>query len=421
MKKTLKALLLAAMMLLSLALAACGNGASGNATEAPLSPEADYKVTITDVTGAPCNDVMAVKFMQNGQQAAMQIVKDGVAVKNMTRGDYTVELQFNGTDEEYIYDLTQAKLSREVTEVQIVISKKLGEATMDLGVGDQNHKAYFLTTGGTQITLDPNGRSYYIFTPHEAGMYQFSLSGSDVAIGYYGGTHFVQAVSAVEVVDNKFTISISQGNLGGSYVLGVDAGNGNAVFAISRIGDPAWSVEDEPWMVYNPKHNPTPYTLPAGTRLNEFDLTASADTYNLVLNENDGFYHLNSAEGPLVLVKIGKTDADSQENASNSYVAPFEMILEKSGVRRYFYDNDGNFLKKEEYSECLTIYIENVDKASGMYPLTEDLMYVIQQHGIQAGWWDSQKETYLFVDSNGNQIPGINNEIAWLFMCRYVG
>ena len=423
MKKTMKALFLAAVMLLSVALfAACGQPGDGNAaTEAPLSKEADYKVTVVDVTGTPCADVMAVKFMQNGQQVAMQLVKDGVAVKNMTRGDYTVELQFNNTDVTYLFDAEQTKLTREITEVTIILSKPLGDKSMDLVVGEKSNKAYFVTAGGTNITLNAEGRSYFIFTPDQAGLYEFSLTGSDAAIGYYGGTHFVQSVSAAEVVNNKFTVSVSQGNLGGSYVIGVDAGTGDAILGISRIGDPTWSVEDEPWMIYNPKHNPSPYTLPAGAKLNDFDITASTDTYNLVRNETDGFYHLNSAEGPLVLVKIGKTDADSQGDSKNGYLAPFEAILEKTGIRCYFYDENGKFLKKEEYSDCVSLYIENVDKESGLYPLTDDLKYIIWQQGVQSGWWNSESETYLFTDNNGNKVPGINNEIAWLFMCRYVG
>ena len=425
MNKNMKAFLLTVLMILSVALfAACGDiekSGSNETTEAPLSAEADYKVTVVDVTGTPCAAVNAVKFMQDGQQVAMQIVKDGVAVKNMTRGDYTVELQFSETDITYVYDKAAAVLSKEATEVKIIVSQALGEDAMNLFVKDKNYKAYFVSAGSTNITLDPADRSYYIFAPNQAGLYEFSLTGSDAALGYYGGTHFVQAVSVEEVVNNKFQISVSEGNLGSSYVIGIDAGNGNAVLSISRIGEPNWTIDQEPWTIYNPKKAPTPYTLPAGTKLNKFDLTASTDTYNLVLNEAEGFYHLNSADGPLVLVKIGKTSEDSETEIQSDYLPPFEVILEDSGVRRYFFDESGAFLKKEEYSDCLLTYIEKVDKASGMYPLTEDLMYIIQNQGIQAGWWDTDGQGYLFVDSEGNKVPGINSEIAWLFMCRYAG
>ena len=65
-------------------------------------------------------------------------------------------------------------------------------------------------------------------------------------------------------------------------------------------------------------------------------------------------------------------------------------------------------------------YIENADEQSGVYPLTEDLMYIIQQQGAQAGWFDETGVGYLFKDKDGNKVIGINNEISWLFMCRYL-
>ena len=101
---------------------------------------------------------------------------------------------------------------------------------------------------------------------------------------------------------------------------------------------------------------------------------------------------------------------------------PFQTILDKQGIRRYFFDAEGSFQKKEEYSECVLKYIENMDEASGVYPLTADLMYIIQQHGTQAGWFDDAADNarYLFTDSNGNRVVGVNKDISWLFMCRYL-
>lgn len=416
-----KALLLVAVMLLSVvSFAACGekpveqNGNQNNDTQAPLSAEAAYKVSIVDTAGNPFTTGIAVKFMQGGTQVAMQLINEsGVAEKTLTRGDYTVELQFTDPNAPaYVYDAAGLTLSAEKTELQVSLSQKLGEQTQELSVGT----AYYVLEGCTNIPLSAEGRSYYIFVPKAVGKYEVSLVGSDAPIGYFGGTiHYVWDHSAVEPVDNKFTVNVKQDQLGGAVmIIGVDAGEGDAVLSVQNIGEPDWSVEDEPWTVYQPTGNIAPYTLPAGATLNKFDLTASTDTYNLVLNETDGYYHLNSADGPLVLAVIGNTATESD------YVPPFETILEKQGVRRYFFDENGQFLKKEEYSECTLKYIENVDEASGTYPLTADLMYIIQQHGTQAGWYDETGSGYLFLDKDGNKVIGINNEISWLFMCRYL-
>ncbi len=392
---------MAAVMIFALVLTACG-GQGGDAT---------YKVSITDAVGTPYTDV-AVKFMQNGQQVAMQLAgENGVAEKVLAKGDYTVQLQFTDPNAKFSYDSSALTLSADKTELTVVLSMALGEEFHELSVG----KAYYVLEGSTNISLNPEGRSYYIFTPKRVGQYEFSLTGSDAPIGYFGGSvHYVWEESAIEVVNNKFTVDIKESQLGGAIVIiGVDAAQGDAILNVKRLGDPAWSVEDEPWTIYNPTVEIEPYELPAGTQLNKFDITAAE--YTLVLNENDNYYHLGTADGPLVYVQIGNTSAETE------YLPPFETILEKQGIRCYFYDENGDFLRKEEYSECLLQHIENADEATGVYPLTADLKYIIQQAGVQMGWFDIDNPGYLFKDADGNKVIGINSDISWLFMCRYAG
>jgi len=193
-------------------------------------------------------------------------------------------------------------------------------------------------------------------------------------------------------------------------VVGIDKGtDSNCVLAIERVGEPEYTIADEPWTIYQKTSVISKYTLPAGVNIAEFDLTA--DAYNVVYNETDGFYHLNSADGPLVLVRLA-TDS--------KYLACFKTILENSGVVKYFYDDEGNFVKKEDYATCLLEYIEYVDEKSGTYPLTKDLQYIIQQRGDHEGWWNPDGHTYIFKDSDGMKVPGINHDIAWLFMCCYI-
>ena len=274
--------------------------------------------------------------------------------------------------------------------------------------------------GATNVKLDAAERTYYLFAPTEAGTYEFSLLNNDAAIGYYGAPHFVQENNAAEVVDNKFTVSIRADMIGTSntgttvLVIGIDAGEGDASLGIQRIGDPEWTVEDEPWTIYETTAKLTAYKLPAGAKLGEFDLKAPTDKYKLVLNETDGFYHLDSADGPLVLMRLG------EKSGGSKYLDPFEVILEHSGVSKYFYDENGEFVKREKYDDCLLEYFEYMDEETGLYPLNEDLKYILQQRGDYSGWWNPDESLYLFVDENRNKIVGINHEIAWLFMCCYI-
>ena len=397
--------LILALTCCAMLLSACGEAA-----------EPTYKVRVVDALGRPYTSGVIVKFMQNGTQAGMQVVNaEGVAEKTLPKGDYTVQLQFTDSDVKYVYDETALSLSGK-TELEIVLSYGLGEESQSLFVTDRDYEAFYVSAGCTAVELNKEKMSYFLFAPTEAGTYEFSMQGSDAAIGYYGAPHFVQSASAAEVVDNKFTMSIRQdmigtGNTGTTVlVLGVAAGEGNGVLCIERIGDPQWTVEDEPWTPYEIVGPMTAYTHDSGKKLTDFDLTAA--NYTLVLGE-DGYYHKDTATGPLVLVRLGKNSGGSK------YLDDFQTILDHSGVSRYFYDDNGEFVKKEKYDDCLLKYFEIMDEESGLYPLTEDLKYIIQNRGEYSGWFDVSNSLYLFKDENGNKLPGINNEIAWLFMCCY--
>lgn len=396
--------LLTALVCCAALLSACGGG------------DPAYKVRVVDALGNPYTSGVIVKFMENGAQAGMQVVNgEGVAEKVLPKGDYTVELQFTDSDVNYVYDEAALKLGGK-TELDVVLSYGLGEESQSLYVVDRDYEAFYVSAGCTAIDLNKEKMTYFLFAPTEAGTYEFSLQGSDAAIGYYGAPHFVQQVSAAEVVDNKFTMSIREDMIGTDntgttvLVIGVAAGEGNAILCIDRTGDPQWTVEDEPWTIYQPTGPMTAYTHDAGKKLVDFDLTAAA--YTLVLGD-DGFYHKDTAEGPLVLVRLGKNSGGSK------YLDDFQTILEHSGVSKYFFDDNGEFVKKEKYDDCLLKCFEIMDEKTGLYPLTEDLKYIIQSRGEYSGWFDASKSLYLFKDENGNKLPGINSDIAWLFICCY--
>ena len=418
MNKKFGALVLCLLLSVSLLLGACGN-AQAPAEAANNGTDAEYVVKVVDGTGAPYTSGVIVQFMKGGEKVALQTVDaNGVAAKTLAKGDYTVELMFTGNAEDYFYDKEGLTLSATQTTLEVVLAQTVTSQAQSLHVDGADYDAYHVATGSTHVKLTAGERSYFLFAPSAAGTYEFSVSDATAQLGYYGAPHFVQTVNAAEVVDGKFTVSIKASMIGSGdtgttvLVLGIDAGeNDSCVLTIERIGEPEWDPSDEPWQVYQPTVELKPYTLPAGANLMKFDITATTDTYNLVLNEQDGFYHLNDANGPLVLMYLG-------ENVK--YLDCFKTILEHSGVQRYFYDENGEFLKKETYGECLMQYIAMMDETKGVYPLTEDLKYIVQMEGEDSGWFDTNGMSYLFKDDNGNFVDGINSEISWLFMCCYI-
>ncbi len=394
-------------------------GCGGGETSSPA--ELTYKVTVKDALGNPCASGTVVKFMQNGTQVAMQLCdENGVASKVLATGEYTVELGFTNTEEAYHYE-SGVVLNAEKSEAELLLSKKTSGEPIVIVVDTAEFDAYNVSAGCTYAELSAESISYFLFSPTEAGTYKISLYGNEkAAIGYYGAPHFVQTQNIAEVTDNSFEISVSASMIGtgdtgtSTYVIGIALENAekkDCILCIERTGDPQKTIEDEPWDIYQKTVELSEYNLPEGAVIKEFDLTASTDAYNLVLNEEDGFYHLNSADGPLVLMRLAE-DCD--------YIACFKTILDRSGVSSYFYDEDGNFTKRESYSECLLEYIECVDAVEGVYPLTEDLKYIVIQRGEYVGWWDKENPGYIFKDGNGNNDLTINTELAWLLMCCYV-
>lgn len=402
------------LLLVSMGLTACGGSGTGESTSAvDADGNVEYRVVLTDALGNAYNEGIIVKFLQDGQEIAMQVVgQDGVAVKKLPAGDYTVELVYTNSEISYSYDEAAATLGADAPEVTIMMSRIVRPESTILYVDGQEQEAYIIEPGCTHVSLHTDKRTYFLFTPDQAGLYEFGVEGDAADVGYYGAPHFVQSESIAEVVDNKVQVSFNTGNLGGTMVIGLDSkGASDCVLTAARIGDALWTLDDEPWHIYQATVELSPYTLPAGAKLVNFDLTAATDAYKLVLNEDDGFYHLDTADGPLVLVRL---------DGELEYMASYKTVLDRTGVVKYFFDDNGEFIRRESYTDCLLEYIPNADEKEGVYPLTEDLKYIIQQSGDNAGWWEKGGPGYIFVDEGGNNVPGINSEIAWLFMCCYM-
>ena len=78
------------------------------------------------------------------------------------------------------------------------------------------------------------------------------------------------------------------------------------------------------------------------------------------------------------------------------------------------YDEAGNAVRREDYTVCMQAYASNTDSKYGVYPLTEDLVYMLQQGGARKGWWDPENGNYLF-----GEVTDMNPENGWMFAVCY--
>ena len=399
--KNILALVLA--LALCLSVAACG-GEKKSADK--------YKVTILDDQGNPMSSGVIVRILQNGQQVAMQVANEqGVVEPDLKKGDYTVELKFTDANAAYYYDSKNLTLTAENKQLTIQLYKMANESatlfapTLD-GEGAEV-TAYVLNVGSTYVKPEINVRNYYLFTPLQAGSFRFSLTEGSGKLGYYGAPHFVQSATAVDLAeDGSVTLSVAPGMLGGTFVLGLDAEEDTALLTLERTGDHVRTIEDEPWTEFVTTHTPSKFTFTAaaGKKLTYVDIyEGTAADYNVVLG-TDGYYHMGTQDGPVVYLNLGK----KAPNVSLYVVVNGDGLGGGSPVREYFYNESGEFVKKEDYTAVLSAYFACMDEDTGLYPLTEDLAYILK---TRSGWWTEGDPDYIF--------EGCNPEIGWLFACCY--
>ena len=418
MKKILSFVL---VLCLCLGLAACGGAGETEQTEGVKlgANEALYKVTVADPIGVPYTAGVIVRFMQNGEQVSMQVINEqGVAEKALAKGEYTVELQFTDKNAVYYYDASDVKLTAEQTEATVELSYGItgeGESIHAWSLVAQSQvdcQAYPVTQGCTYVELTKDERNYFMFTPTQAGTYKFYTLDGQGDVGYYGSPYFVQDTSAYDIVDGAVTASISASMIGteGSgttvMVIGVDAAADHAILVVERQGDAQHNIEDEPWTEYKTTHTPAPFSLGAGEgeKLTYVDITGKTEDYQLVMG-SDGFYHLGTADGPVMYINFGK----EAPNLSLEIMINGDGLAGGAAMRRYFFDESGNFIKKEDYTGIMCEYFACADEQYRVYPLTADLEYMIKNAG---SWWDPESPNYIF--------DGCNPEIGWLFACCYI-
>ncbi|MBQ4332750.1 MAG: redoxin family protein [Clostridia bacterium] len=366
----------------------------------------DYTVKVLDGSGKPQTGVTVQFYLGDEKKAEQKVDSQGVAKVTLTDATYTIRL--TGTD--LRYDQKAAVVSVSAPSVELLLAPYYSKDAYEL-VGDpatgKNVRAYFVTAGTMYVDLKPGERNYFLFAPEEPGTYRITTTSTYAKVGYYGGSvHFVQANNLAEdLTNNAFTVSARE--VGPTFVLGVDAATNisGTIMHVTRIGDPEWSIADEPWHEYTATHTPKPYTLTLGSgqSLTNFDLTA--DKYTLVYNDSDGFYHLDSKTGPVVYLRF---------NDKAPYIS-FQQILSSFHISAYLYDTNGDFLRKEEYTACVQEYVNNMDSTHGVYPLTKDLEYILKQYGKHQGWWDPNSPTYLFAEAGD-----VNLDLAWMFALCYV-
>ncbi len=381
----------------------------GSSGEKPDENSQNYTVTVVDYYGTPMEGV-SVTFLKDGSVMGLKTTDaEGNALISLEKGSYTVSLAFSGS---YYCDASNVTLTEADPTATLTAVAKRGSDYTSLYVGD----AFHLNLGATYVeNMQANAVNYFIFKPTVSGVYRFTTSDPAAVISYWGANdaYIADQTRVTDYKDNVFTREIREDQTNNTIVILGITGAENCVVEITRTGDIQLSDEEKAeFIIFEGTQTPAPGTVyrPAesGT-LTYVDIKAATSDYKLVKG-SDGFYHLGAANGPLMYVNLGP---------GGRYVTFYQMMgFEQAGgtfMRKYFYDENGKFIKKEEYTECLKAYTGAVDvNGYGIYPLTDDLVYILQNGGENKEWWDETSPNYLFTS-----LGSVNTEIAWMFNCCY--
>lgn len=393
------------------------NGDAGEGTD-PDDPDGTavtYTVKVVDYNGNGVSNVLAIFG-----DAMVQTNSSGIATAKLEPGTYPVTLSFtNGT---YYYEQDKAVLTADTTSVTITVAKGVAG---DYELIYDQYNAYYVDAGGTYVTMQADVVNYYLFAPEEGqdGLYRFTTSDPNAVISYWGGsTFFISDQTAdTDYANNAFTRNIRPSNIGATYVIGI-TGATECVLEITRIGDAILSDDDLVPVEWEGSSTPSSiYTVTgvSGKTMKFVDLTGNAKA---VYNAADGYYHLNSADGPILYLATGYLhDASNQRFGSTRWLRLSDAfaVTNEDAVLNFVQvltDANGNKVK-ERYNNCMVQYINCADSKYGVYPLTEDLIYMLQQGGDYRGWFDSSNGNYIVPEEERNL--SYNADILWMFNCCY--
>lgn len=266
--------------------------------------------------------------------------------------------------------------------------------------------AYHVTAGDNAVDMNSGEINYFLFHPEAAGLYQVRTSVPEAILSYWGGNiHFItEQTNSTDYANNVFTINVKESMLGQGHIIGI-TGADSCVLTIQRIGDPILDATDAPWDVYVPAIPITDITVekPEGKTLRYVNVTGKTEDFQLCYNDQTGYYHLGSLEGPVVYV-----------NVKSAPYLPLNALIQNTGLHVYYFDENDVFLNKVDFTPAVAEYISHADKSNGLYPLNDDLMHILKECGNYSGWWDETSHNYLLI---GSGTP--NPEIAWMFICCY--
>lgn len=414
-------ILLAFALLALCLLCSCGGNDGGDDDLTTAS----YQIKVTDYYGNPSDLSVYVEIYKadeaapNGEKFIKMLSAngEGIATVTLDKGDYHFKL--SSADGEFYYDSESCKLSATETSKEIKIyNLSQDKIAIFPGIVDENgHEvrkevyAPVVCEGATYVTAE--GRSYFVFAPLKAGYYKVGFDGDEgVVVGYHGDANYVLLENNANVVDNSFELkSYNEGGISRAVIALNSEKKADGVLLIKYIRELEKDIPYTELAANESTQSSYDYNY-LNKLIVDFDIT---DKTLSVVKGEDGYYHLNTVDGPVIMVRVA---------SSSKYLASFKDICDKTRISCIEYDENGDVTLKESYNELFLAYAGKCDGA-GICPLTDELARAIKKAGQFSGWFEGENTIFVtYKELNGEIVPmpimDVVEENAYLFACCYI-
>lgn len=341
----------------------------------------DVAVSVYTVNGE------TVRTVTTSTSAAVQVAKNDIVIYYVRSFDP---------------DVTSLKVTTAVEEGAILPEQE-EESTFDDGEKNFEKSATAIVVGNNKLAASSSyPYTVYEFAPGAIGKYTFTTSDSKIGIvsntgmwvdvGNPGEAYDPNMVPTQVVVENEIVWECTDAQQ--KIWIAVKADTNEANINVSKE---ELVIVEIPEKAYKATAHPYLFTGDANA-LVYVDVEDKKED-KAVLGK-DGFYHLNEADGPILLVKL------------NDELLNLSKATETGKIAIVVYDKDGAIDYIYNCNDAIDAYVANMDAANGLYPLTEELMYIYQNYGEQQKWYTNflaSSIDFKYPDSEG-----------WMFACMYV-
>lgn len=261
-----------------------------------------------------------------------------------------------------------------------------------------------LVVGDNTLVVD-GGYKYnlYEFEPEQIGKYILTSTDSKIAnVG--GGWFFYQEPNEENV--NSSTVVFECTSVGQSAIIAVDAETNTANITITR--EELETSDDKKSTVYENEFDVVDFVLPESIDedvLLENYVDVADDVVDTAVLGDDGYYHLNNKNGPVLFVNLGDELMSLADMVAHGNVVA-NNVSYTAALQEYI-----NALPKQtnKNGNVITDMWGNPIIASYWYPLTVDLMEIYKNVGAEKGWYDPDNMFWI----------GGDLDDAWMFACYY--